>query len=558
MKSTQFSGIALILLFIVACSVKNISPDIRINQLGYLPNSLKTFVVVNTNATSFKIEKNGSTIYKGELIDKGLCAASGENVKTGNFSALTDTGTYYIYIDGKGISNSFKISPDLYSEVAAASLKAFYYQRCSMPIDSAYGKEYAREAGHPDTVCLFHPSTGKTGTKPSPWGWYDAGDYNKYVVNGGVTVATLLSLYEMFPNAVSDNTNIPESNNNISDLLDEVKYELDWMLTMQDNDGGVFHKLTNKNFDGFNKPNECKADRYFVSKGTAATLNFAASMAQASRIYKQVDKKLAETYLLAAEKAYKWAVKNPDVQFKNPQDVVTGQYGDADMSEEFFWAAAELFVSTSKIEYQKELNSRHIPFKYTEGENWRQFVGNFGYFSLISKASNLPEVEKEKIKKAILAEADSIQKIVQGNAYGINLSKYYWGSNSDVLDAAIVLAYAYSISEKNDYLNTIISLADYIFGENATGYSFVTGFGSHTPMHPHHRLSGSDSIANPIPGFLVGGPNENKEDKNDITYTYSEPARSYMDIQNSYASNEVAINWNAPLVFVTYFLSNIE
>ena len=138
----------------------------------------------------------------------------------------------------------------------------------------------------------------------SPGGWYDAGDYGKYVVNGALSTGQMLLLCTLYPQAVTDQAlHIPESGNGISDLLDELKYELDWLLTMQDEDGGVFHKLTAKNFSGFVSPEAYDLDRYVIGKGTAASLDFAAVLAQAARLLAPTNEFWSQKALEAAEKA---------------------------------------------------------------------------------------------------------------------------------------------------------------------------------------------------------------------------------------------------------------
>ena len=152
-----------------------------------------------------------------------------------------------------------------------------------MPLEEKYAGKWRRSAGHPDDVVLVHASAA-TKERPegavisTPGGWYDAGDYNKYIVNSGITMGTLLSAYEDFPAYFKTlHTAIPESSDAVPDILNEVIYNLRWMLTMQDpNDGGVYNKCTNAAFDSMVMPGITKAPRYVVQKGTAATLDFAA------------------------------------------------------------------------------------------------------------------------------------------------------------------------------------------------------------------------------------------------------------------------------------------
>ncbi len=538
------------------------SGDIRLNQLGYYPESVKIFVVVESDSTEFAVkDPNGVVKYRGALVERGVWRDSGEHVRTGDFSNLRQPGSYVITVPDKGESYPFKVCPNLYRDVLTAAMRSYYYQRASTPLEEKFAGKYARAMGHPDDECIYHSSSGKSdGRRSFPKGWYDAGDYNKYVVNAGVTVGTLLGLAEVFPQAFPDRSlNIPESGNGISDLLDEIRYELDWLQTMQDDDGGVFFKLTTKGFPGFVMPSEDKAPRYVVGKSTTAALNFAAVMAQASRVFKGTDKVAASRFLIGAENAWNWARVNDHVVYTNPPDVQSGAYSHTRFENEFFWAAAELLISTGKDEYLQYVRKTLKPSVMELTENWRNFVRNLGELSLANVPSRLTEQEQTNIRDSIIALADQLCDKAQAIPYRVPLDRFAWGSNSDILDQGIILASAYRHTRNRKYLDSLVEDIDYIFGKNATGYSFVTGFGENSPMHPHHRPSEADNVPGPIPGFVVGGPNSDRQDDRSktpsgIVYANHLPAKSYTDQSGSYASNEVAINWNAPLVYTLVFI----
>ena len=532
--------------------------DIRLNQVGYYPSSVKRAIVVNSVSNTFELQDTtGEKVFEGKLEIGGTWDKSGEQVKIADFSAFAKAGCFVLFVPDKGISFRFLIKPGVYLEALKSALKSYYYQRCSMPLEAKYAGIYARAAGHPDTLCYFHPSTGhNSGTKPSPKGWYDAGDYNKYIVNTGVTLGMLFDLAELFPNAVPDGfTGIPESGNGVGDLLDELRYELDWVLTMQDKDGGVFNKLTNLGFDAFEMPEKATEKRFFVGKSTTAALDFAANTAQASRVFKSTDKEYAQKLLSASESAFEWAVKHPAIVFENPKDVSTGAYGSKEFRDEFFWAASELYVSTGDKKFLAEAKKYQQPLKFPVGENWRQYLRNLGYFRLADDGSPLSSSEKETYRKAITTEADTLIQKMSKIPYHIPVNDFQWGSNSDFLDASMLFCMAWKLSNDRKYFDAVIETTDYIFGKNATGYCFITGLGSKSPMHIHHRPSASDGIDQPVPGLLVGGPNSFLQDiGSGAKYASKAPAKCYSDMQSSYASNEVAINWNAPLVFVLGFL----
>jgi endoglucanase len=423
--------------------------------------------------------------------------------------------------------------------------------------------------GHPDTAVVVHPSAVSAmrpagATLSSPGGWYDAGDYNKYIVNSGITMGTLFSAYEDYPAYYNKlRVAIPESSNALPDILDEALYNLRWMLTMQDGaDGGVYHKLTNAAFDGMVMPGVTKLPRYVVQKGTASALDFAAVAAQAARIYRPFSKQLpglADSCLHAAIRAWQWAEKNPAVRYSqadiNPAfdpDITTGEYGDRDFRDEWLWAAAELYATTKEDIYYRTITERmndavRLP-------SWAN-VGLLGYYTLIRQEKGLPAIARTTIaamKDTVLQMADGFIANVSGNAFstvmGQTVKDFSWGGSSVAANQGILLLYAYRLTGKKAYLQGVLSNLDYLLGRNATGYSFVTGIGSKRVMHPHHRPSEADGVEDPVPGLLSGGPNPGMQDK--CNYPSSEPELAFVDDVCSYASNEIAINWQAPMVYL--------
>lgn len=543
---------------------KQVEP-IRINQLGYLEKGEKVFVVADLDDQSYELlDERGIVVFNGKLKERGIWIKSGEKIALGDFTAFTKSGKYTLKV-GDRLSYPFLIDNEVYKEVKNAALKSYYLQRVSMPIEEEFAGIYKRPKGHDDMGLLFHPSTDKTGTLDSPGGWYDAGDYGKYMINAGISTGIMLSFAENYPDAFPDNSlYIPESGNNMPDILDELKYEIDWMLSMQDSDGGAFVKVSTLNFCGMVMPHEAPKDRWVIGKSTSAALHLAAIGAMASRIYGPFLPEYGQKCLTAANQAWEWAEKNPAVYYaKNPEDVKTGAYNDTDLNEEFFWAASELYATTKKEVFYNRIKPKLGNFTFRLEENWRNYNDNIGYYSLVNQKSPLPENDKEIIENRIIQVADSLANIQKSNPYQIPVDHFVWGSNSDVLDAAIIYAQAYELTKKPKYLKAANETFDYVLGKNATDYSFVTGFGSKQVMHIHHRPSEADQIVAPYPGFLVGGPNFHKQDKGDLAasgfgYASDFPAKSFIDALPSYASNEICINWNAPLVYMAGFLDHYK
>jgi endoglucanase len=545
---------------------------IALNQEGFLPMGTKQAAWVGANTSAqFYILRTGArpdTVFRGMSSSPKASKNSSLQVSLLDFSALQMPGNYTIHIGNVPASYPFSISTTALRATAVSSLKGFYYQRVSQPLEFVYAGTWARAVGHPDTAVYIHPSAAKkyrlSGTViSSPGGWYDAGDYNKYIVNSGITMGTLLSAYEDFKIYFDTlRTHIPESGNKLPDLIDEILINLRWMLTMQDpNDGGVYHKLTNAAFDGMVMPGVTTLPRYAVQKSTAATLDFAAVLAQSARILKNFSTQLpglSDSCLQAATKAWQWALQHPNILYDQDAmnktfdpDVSTGAYGDGSVADEKLWAAAELWITTGKNIYAAAIGN-------SKGKTGLMSWNNVGTMGLLSisrhakKLSSSAGVDLPAIRTYLLNFADSLVNNIGNNAFGTVMGgspkDFEWGSNSVAANQGIILIHAYLLTKNKKYLTAALSNADYILGRNATGYCFVTSAGTKSTMRPHHRPSVADGIVEPVPGLLAGGPNPGKQDK--CNYTFSEPETTYVDDECSYASNEIAINWNAPLVYL--------
>ncbi len=560
------------LLIQLSADAQKLTDQIRLNQLGYYPNTSKIAIVTGKVAyESFCIVSadGEDTLYEGGLGREMKSAYSSTVTRIADLSPFRKTGEFVLRIRGLKQSFPFRIDNSVYNELGKAVLKGFYYQRSSMALEEKYAGKWNRGAGHSDAVVLIHPSAvtddRPAGTKiSSPGGWYDAGDYNKYIVNSGITMYTLLSAFEDFPNYYDTlQINIPESKDKLPDILNEVLYNLRWMFTMQDPfDGGVYHKCTNAEFDGMVMPGVTKTSRYVVQKSTAATLDFAAVMAQAARVFKKFKSqlpRLADSCLKASANAWLWALKHPAVEYDQARlnkeykpDIGTGAYSDKLLADEWMWAASEIFV-TSKNKMYFEVIEQNINDSVGL-PSWSN-VRMLAYYTMLRYQDNLPKYASEMVqvmRKRLLKLADEYLNRVSSNAFatvmGQSRRDFVWGSNAVAANQGILLINAYFLNGEKKYIFGALSNLDYLLGRNATGYCFVTGFGTKSPMHPHHRPSVADGIDEPVPGLLVGGPNPGRQDK--CHYLFTDPETSYVDSDCAYASNEVAINWNAPMVYL--------
>lgn len=574
------SSIVGIFILIPAFSFCQVTDRIKLNQEGFYPNAPKVAVVTgDVSDGKFYVTSTNlrDTVFSGTLSAEKQSAYSSTHTRIADFSRVSKKGSFVVCMPGVGNSYVFDISNDVNRNVGKAVLKGFYYQRASMPLEEKYAGKWHRSAGHPDTKVYIHPSAASkerpAGTVIStPGGWYDAGDYNKYVVNSGITMGTLLSAYEDFPAYYKNlKTNIPESGDNVPDILNEAIYNLRWMLSMQDpNDGGVYNKCTNAAFDGMVMPGVTQAKRFVVQKGTAATLDFAAVTAQAARIlnnYKKELPGLSDSCLTAAKKAWAWSLQNPDLAYNQNEinkkfepKITTGGYGDNHFADEWMWSAGELFITTRDKKYFDSL-SNHLKDEVSL-PNWHD-VGMLAYYSILRFRNELPSFANtsiEKMKEKVLSIADDYIQHVNANAFetvmGQTKYDFTWGGNSTAANQGILLINAYLLTHDKKYIDYALTNLDYLLGRNATGYCFVTGIGSHSTMNPHHRQSVSDGVTDPVPGLLAGGPNPGMQDH--CHYDFTEPETAYADISCAYASNEIAINWNAPMVYLSNAIEALQ
>ncbi len=539
--------------------------SLLVNQVGYLPDAPKV-ALIRAEAAAFEIIDaiSGKRVFAADAGEPRYWELSGDTVRTADFSGLTQPGTYRLCLEGtERCSAPFSIGNDVYGEITKASVKSYYFNRSGQEITEGYGTRWARPAGHPDTAVIIHPSAASAqrpaGTViSSPGGWYDAGDYNKYVVNSSITNWTLLLFYQLYPDYCRAlELNIPESDNDIADLVDELLYNLRWYLTMQDPyDGGVYHKLTTKVFSGFVMPHEATDTRYVVQKSTAAALDFAAVTAMAYRVFADDSSEelrtLAATCMEASDRAMSWAEAHPTMIYMQPPDISTGAYGDNNLYDELFWARAERALAKETIPQAGFLKG----IKAVD-PSWNQSA-TLGLISLaLSESSAFTEL-REASKTLIIDYANELVDKSASSPYLISLNRFAWGSNSDVANQALIKIIAMKLTNNAKYMPSLQADVNWLLGTNPTGYCFVTGFGTLSPMNIHHRPSGADGVPEPVPGFLAGGPNTVvMNDCQPPVPRSSFPAKSYADRECSYSTNEIAINWNAPLVFLLGAMDNM-
>ena len=523
--------------------------NINVNQIGYLPVSDKRAVVryEGERPSDFDVVSadGKNVVYSGNLsdgIDKG---SSGDRVVYADFSALTAPGKYRIRVAGAGESYDFTIGSDVFDSALTDTLRMFYLQRCGSELGEDLAGDFSHSACHTDEARVY----GGNRYVDVSGGWHDAGDYGRYTAPAAKAVADLMIAYENYPEAFETSLNIPESGSSMPDILSEVKYELDWMLKMQGRDGGVYHKVTGLNFDGFIKADECTEALYLLPESKTATADFAAAMYMAARVYGPFDAGFAGRCLAAADRAMEaYKAHAGDRNYTNPSDVNTGEYADGNSADEFLWAICEGYKTAGQKRFGKMLDLVDLSRITVDEFGWADVSGYAYYAYLTSDRGMKIAMDVEgRFKNLVDGLKDTA---LYGESYGSTITDVYpWGSNMTIANNGMALLMAYKVYGNDDYRLAAQRQLDYLLGTNCTSYCFLTGYGTQFPQHPHHRPS--QAVGKCMKGMLVGGPDSKLEDPYAQAVLKGLPnARCYADNEQTYSCNEITIYWNSPLVYL--------
>ena len=533
---------------------------IHLNQVGFCVDMPKKAIITGKGENCFVISADNEVVFKPSITDPHFDAASGDTVRIVDFTEVRKPGTYFLFADG--LKKTFYINELPYRTLTSALVKAMYYQRCGCALEEKYAGCFRHNICHASKAVLVDDKgiIDNSVVLDVSGGWHDAGDYGRYIVPGAVAVGHMLYAYEFFPKAFQDELNIPESGNGVPDILNECRYKLEWMIKMQREDGGVYHKVTTRYFVPFIMPEDDHEDLLLFRVTHTATADFAAVLAQACRVYKAYDKTFSEQMLKASIRAWDWLERNPEFEpFVNPPNTNTGPYGDKNCEDEIFWAACELYNATKEECYWKSMRSLIDKVDISK-LGWPD-VGGLGSLCCLFSSENLNADFTNKLTERFLAAADRFYTKHQLSGYGtvLEADEYIWGSILPIMSNAIVLICAKLLTGKDEYQIAAQAQLDYMLGMNATGYSFVTGFGENAYRFPHHRPSYADNVDDPVPGLVSGGPNKNYPDRacKDLIPPETPPAKFYLDHTWTASANEIAIYWNSPAIFVTAYFNSL-
>ncbi|ASU60850.1 glycoside hydrolase family 9 protein [Nocardiopsis dassonvillei] len=564
-------------------------PRVRVNQVGYLPQGPKNATVVTDaeEALPWRLaDAGGAVVAEGDTVPYGLDESSGQNVHTVDFSGFTGTGEGYTLTADGETSHPFGVTADPYAALATDALDFYYTQRSGIEILDELAPGYGREAGHSgvepnqgDTDVTCHPSAPCDYSLDVSGGWYDAGDHGKYVVNGGISVHQLMSVYERAhtaptgdPARVADSTlSVPERDNGVPDVLDEARWEMEFLLSMRVPEGEelagmAHHKVHDERWTGLPLlPSEDPQPRYLHPPSTAATLNLAATAAQCSRVFAPYDADFAATCLEAAETAWDAAVAEPE-RYATVGGEGGGAYDDDNVADEFYWAAAELYLATGHGDYEEAVVSSelHTADVFTSaGFDWR-WTAPLGRLQLATVPSGLDG--RDEVRASVVEGAEQYLADVSEHPYGLAYDPeggvFAWGSNNLVLNNMVVMASAYDIGGDTRFRDAVLEGMDYILGRNALNQSYVTGYGENDAVNQHSRWYAHQldpRLPNPPEGTLSGGPNSDTGTWDPVAQSNLDgcaPQFCYIDHIDSWATNELTINWNSTLAWVSGFVAD--
>ncbi|HEX8667446.1 MAG TPA: glycoside hydrolase family 9 protein [Allosphingosinicella sp.] len=606
----KFRTRSLFLLGAAATAASSVAAEpaapIRLNQLGLLQEGAKRAMLPHPSRKPLPwqlVDTAGRVQASGRTQVFGNDRWSGEHVHRIDLGRFSRGGAGYRLRAGGAESRPFSISPALYARLPYDALAYFYHNRAGTPIEARLvGRQWARPVAHKPERATCVSGADPNGnrwpgcayTLDVTGGWYDAGDHGKYVVNGGISLWTLLNLYERnqlrrSPSLFHDGkAAIPEAGNGVDDLLDEARWEMEFLLRMQvpdgtrvsvpvgvkrnapalhfaeiDASGMAHHKVADERWTQLPMaPHEDPEKRQLFPPSTGATLNLAATAAQCARLWRTIDAAFSARCLAAAEKAWAAARRNPEV-YPIADFTGSGGYGDADFSDEFYWAAAELFTATGRDEYAGALRaSPHFRASPAPELGWNR-VATLGTITLALAPNRLTPEEIEGLRASLLGTADSYLSDSAKVAYAVPYAPengYPWGSTSSILNRAMILALAHDLTGEERYRDGAVDAMDFVLGRNPLDRSFVSGFGARPMANPHHRFWAHQldpKYPPPPPGALSGGPNSTAMSDPIAARLKGKcaPQTCWIDDTRAFSVNEVAINWNAPLVWVSSWLA---
>lgn len=522
---------------------------VAVNQVGYQTADEKRCTFTYDAGDFFDVidTATNSVVYTGAVVNRNHNDGTGQTNSYGDFTNVTTPGTYLVRSQIGVSSYRFVINDNTYAAVSDSLLKTLTLQRCGQTLDASWAGSMAHPQCHTENATVYG-----TDTKIDvSGGWHDAGDYGRYIKTGSKAVNDLLFSYLIKPNSYSDSIGSVSSGNGVSDILDEARYELEWMLKMQDSsDGGVYNKVLTSNVAELVTPDKDTQAMYVLPKETTSTADFCGTMALASITYNQSDPDFSSKCLGAAKKAYSYLSYRPNVEEEaNPSGINGGEYRDETDQDARFFSGIALWYATGDSSYLNDAKALYAADpKVANGVSWSDNGAYGKYLYLMNANAQTADLSfYNAMIDSLKSEAQQILDIVNSSGYNCSLSSYAWGSNGFAANNGILLSMAYDVTGDQAYRQAALQQVDYLLGRNAVDISFVSGFGTYSPKDIHSRIAKVNSTI--LSGALVGGPDSSREDTATQALPWNTPdARVYSDSYDSYSTNELSIYWNAALI----------
>jgi endoglucanase len=473
-------------------------------------------------------------------------------------------GTFVLEV-GEVRSAPFTVAPasEVYEQPLRQLLRAFYLQRCGQALDDAL-TGLSHEACHLQDAVMAHDDEHREGGQPvrAAGGWHDAGDYGKYVATAAVSMGRILAAFEQAPDLLGfDDLGIPESGNTVPDVLDEMKVGLDWMLTMQREDGALYRKIGGATWPHDLLPEADTQTRFCYGISTPETAKAAAVWALAARVYAGHDPEAAARYLQAARLAMAFLDATPVQRFDlvEGDDSGSGPYRSNEVDPESqltydqddrLWAATELWLTTHEPQWLASIEAL-APDTVVHLFEWKDPSSLALSRIALDPAFKPYKRIRRKARADLVDHGLARMEVVSASPYRTANDRYVWGSNKMTVEEGMLLLTAAELRRDRAMLEAARDQVHYVLGRNHFGVSFVSRVGARSVERVNHMLGSALDL--PIPGLLVGGPNEQAQDG--VAPAGLGPL-SWTDSARSYATNEFAIDYNASLIGLLVALSD--
>lgn len=535
-----------------------IDTHFKIDQIGYRPADKKVALISNpvtgynapspyTPGATLEIKNaiTNAVVFSGAPVAWNGGAThvqSGDKAWWFDFSTVTTAGDYYVNDPANNKrSYAFRIANDVYNDALKYALRSYYYQRCGTAKSVAFaGADYSDVACHAgalqDLDCrdVTNP-TNVSLAKDLSGGWHDAGDYNKYVNFTWSAMDYLFDAYEQNPSAFGDANNIPESGNGTPDILDEAKWELDWLLKMQLSNGSVLMKVSTLGFNGGSPPSTDNNQRYYGAAASSSTRTVASVFAHAAIIFRAQSNAAMQTYgdtlLARAQLAWTWLQNNPGYSnYANTNfSSANPEVGTNDQFTRSFTAAVYLYAATGNTIYRTYVDNNYAAIQPMQWSYWYPFesvVQNAMLYYCSTPGATASTVNTIRsnciasvsgnnadLLSAYLANTDAYMAYMKDQDYQFNSNEYKAETGSIY---ANMNRYNLDTPNQTNYRNASLGYVHFFHGMNAMGNCFLTNAtafgGDKFTMQIYHGWFGDgtmyDSTATyigPPPGYVPCG-----------------------------------------------------